>query len=282
MALSRALNEFIAEVLNEVTNEKNDPKKYLTIIFAVLTVLAIAKFLERKEKSIQLIRDAEGFTQEDRLKQEKVWNIYALSKLMGMAISDSQTELFFKAISDKHVKEFKSSTSQIIQFGISTGDVITRIAKEKHRKVIGYDYSQVALASLKEEKEVETRLVNLNAVEKNELLYQEQLQIDFERISDVLFIRVLEYLNPEAAKLVIISTMNLAKPGSRFYFEVDSPPRDKITPAGITVVYALKPGTISSIFAKRGDLQIEVLTDKKNENDKGTNTIERLLIKKIG
>ncbi|MCZ6910912.1 MAG: hypothetical protein O7C56_08520, partial [Rickettsia endosymbiont of Ixodes persulcatus] len=199
-----------------------------------------------------------------------------------MGFNNSQTELFFKAISNKHIKEFKSSTSQIIQFGISTGDVITRIAKEKHCKVIGYDYSPVALASLKEEKEVETRLVNLNAIEKNKLLYQEQLQIDFERISDVLFIRVLEYLNPEAAKLLIISTINLAKPGSRFYFEVDSPPEDLITPAGIHVAYALKPGTISSLFAKRSDVQVEVLTNKRNDNDQGPNTIERLLIKKIG
>ena len=225
-------------------------------------------------------RDAEGYTQEDRFKQKHIWNSYAATRLMGIVANvKNQTELFFAQLSTQQRQEFTSSTTnQLIQFGMCTGNAYTDAAQHDGRCVIAYEYAQFAQTYLKT-KSVVARAVNLNAVLNDELAYQQQLEFDFNQVSDVLFIRILEYLEPEAAQLLLLSTMNLAKPGSRFYIEVDSPVAD-VRVSNITIAFALKPGKIASFFAHRPDVQVAVLSSAKNDNDNGVNTIERLLLKK--
>jgi hypothetical protein len=270
---------------SSAANQDNDSFRQIAIVISIILLMAyglIDYFRYKKIKhEFQNKRDDEGFTKEDRFKKDNIWNNYSALRLNPLARITNHTELFFNEIDKTLENKFKSSTNQIIQFGVCNGEYVKNIASTKNRKIIGYDYSSNALVQLKNKKNIETRLVNLNAIdENNKLYYQKELEDDFSEISDVLLIRILEYLKPEAAKLLMISIMDLAKPGSFFYLEISSPPSDKADSSGmITMLHSLKRGTISSLFTHRNDIRIKSLDTTKADVEEG-NTLERLIIKK--
>jgi hypothetical protein len=279
MSISRAITDFFNSTEIDTSNEGSSSKKFLALIFSLIAGLIL---IISQKKFFRESRDKEGFTSEDRFKQQNIWTPFALAKLSGFPLDD-QTALFFLAIGSKHANEFQSSTNQIIQLGISNGSFVTAAAKKSKRKVIGYDYSPVALSALAPHENVETRMINLNATNsKKDLAYQAQLEKDFSAVSDVLLIRILEYLNPEAVQLLLFSIIKFARPGSRFYIEILSPLDNAPDPTSdMTVSYPLKPGMISSLFAERKDFEIETLTNRKNPNDNANRNMERLLIKRV-
>lgn len=275
------LQEFFKKNTSQDQNEQNKFFQASFVAMFLITGYLLLIYLNSKSNAFKTKKDDEGYTKEDRLKQEHIWNTYALSKALGSKL-DNQTQLFFESLRKKYLDQFLNSTNQIIQFGICNGDYITPIAKQYNRNVIGYDYASIA-NTIATQKGAQMRPINLNNITADhELAYQAQLEHDFANISDVLLIRVLEYLNPEAVQLLMISMIKLAKPGSRFYIEILSPQADITDPSGqITISYSLKPGTIRTFFQSKGNFKITELDNSKNFNDKGSNTLERLLVEKI-
>lgn len=274
--------EFIKNLISADDTERQEVLIKISLVSLILIVgHLLMNYMNTQSNKFKKLRDDEGYTPEDRIKQEQIWNSYAIAKLLGAKL-DNQTQLFFESIGNTQKEAFLCSASQIIQFGIGNGEYATNIAKQHNRKIIGYDFAPVA-NTVASANGAEMRLVNLNATNANNNLgYQTQLENDFSDVSDVLLIRILEYLNPEAVQLLMISIMNSAKPGSRFYVEILSSQADITGPSGqITVSYSLKPGTVATFFNAKNNFKITNLDNVKNPNDRGEETLERLLIEKI-
>jgi hypothetical protein len=278
-------SEFTKNSISSDSTEGDSVIRNLFILLATFfTAAVIIEFLLVNRSKKQ--RDHEGFTDEDRFLQENMWNKYHSHKLYAQLTNmpklDDQTSLFFEAIGKEYTEEFPSSTSsQVIQFGIGIGDYWGEIIKKHQLKVIGYDYSPVSIEAATA-KGIQMRLVNLNATIDSNLLYLADLERDLSIPSDILFIRVLEYLKPEAVKLLIISVMTMAQPGSKFYFEIFSPDKMIGDPSGsITVSYPIKEGTVPSFFNGKNNFKVTTLSNQRNLNDKGDQPVERLVIEKI-
>lgn len=109
-----------------------------------------------------------------------------------------------------------TSCADIVQFGQSFGALIEEY-KNQHWNVVGYDFSETAFNNL-QAKGVPVRLVDLNSIDDNHhLTYEQQLLADTSKITNLLLIRILEYLEPEATMLLLFAIMDHAKKGSVFF-----------------------------------------------------------------
>lgn len=207
-------------------------------------------------------------------------DLFNASRLSG-ELKLNDTSKFFYSIPADLKETFESSTKQIIQFGISTGDYLKELCKKTERSIIGYDISPVAIKHFARTK-ITGREVDLNETkvdDKSCLAYQDLLAEDLAVSTQILIIRTLEYLNPEAMKLFIFSLINLAKPGSQFYLEIFSGGGgDLIDNAGFTYCYQPEAGYCASFFGPRTDIRFDY--HKKLISKEGE-LVERLIVSKF-
>jgi hypothetical protein len=255
-------------------------------LFLVIVVLG-SLFLWNKRRDWK-IRSSDGYTKEDRWKQEQIWDAFAEAKANGEKI-DNETALFFASMGPEQTEKFKDSTNQIIQFGICTGEYIAQITKEskeeKQRKIIGYDYSKKAIQMAETFlPRMLVRQINLNYCNGFKLGYEEQLKKDlFASVSDILLIRVLEYLDRKVVFLLLDNLIKFSLPGSRFYVEVLSPEKDLVYLSGnVTMVHHWKTGDILNIFQKSPNFQVIMQNQTRNQNDRNPDhSLDRFIVIKI-
>ncbi|MBX3709582.1 MAG: hypothetical protein KIT56_05940 [Gammaproteobacteria bacterium] len=229
--------------------------------------------------------------QDDRDIKTTMWNFYNQVKLNKP--HTDMTSNFFNAIPVRQKQQFNSSTKRILQLGVSLGEYHhNQYYSSSTRSIIGYDCSQTAIDHVTQ-KGILGRLVNLDEIVedgKKHLAYQALLEADLSVPAEILIIRTLEYLSPEAAVLLIISILNLAKPNTEYYFETYSEDKSPEPDIGIIFQRRLQPGYIASFFGPRTDIQFLSYTITHNEEQKeddahsanSNNTItERLVVKKI-
>ncbi|PJE13410.1 MULTISPECIES: hypothetical protein [Legionella] len=109
---------------------------------------------------------------------------------------------------------------RILQFGSSVGRFLTPFV-ELGWKITAYDFSPQAQEALIQNG-VNARLVNLNSRDKEGLTYSSTLKADVSEPVNILLIRILPYLEPEALNLLLLSLITEAAPGSTFFI-ADNP-----------------------------------------------------------
>lgn len=130
----------------------------------------------------------------------------------------NQTNKFFNTVPPERKDNFISSTRRILCLGIGKGQYLVNHDLQKKRQCIGYDFIPEAVEDCKE-KGIHAKLIDLCNIENNQLAYLNELENDLSEPADILAIRIFEYLDKEAAQLLIVALMDKAKPGSMFYVE---------------------------------------------------------------
>lgn len=134
---------------------------------------------------------------------------------------------------------------------MSSAEFVVKATAGKNRECIGYDYSENAV-SIAANNGVNARLIDLCSINNGQLAYQDMIELDLSVATNIIAIRVLEYLNPQAVILLIFSLMNAAKPGSTLYFEtclINHSPLSK------EVCHDIENNYVASFFAPRTDKQ---------------------------
>lgn len=220
---------------------------------------------------------------------QQIWEMYAFSPQMQKG-SDTQTGKYFNRIPRPLGDDFNRSPRQIIQIGCSSGLYLQELSSKnpeiglgRHRSVIGYDYSKAGLQLLSTNG-FTAREVDLSSITPDgELAYQDALATDLSVASDILMIRVLEYLDPKAVVLMLFFIIQHLKPGSRVDIELyDSVNGEDLRQAG--VVHAIPVRYVASFFAPRTDMETVYHSVTANEPEdgpfQGGNTVERLIVQK--
>lgn len=222
------------------------------------------------------------------------WESYAKLKIADPNVSRNQTGLFFQSLPLPLNTLFRSSTRQIVHFGICTGDYHTDQQEQDEmygvpydKKIIGYDISESAISHITS-KGMQGRVVDLNdADDEKKVSYHGVLSKDLSIASDILIIRTLEYLNPKAVQLFLFSLLAFAAPGSRIFIEIyGSDISNECFPnTNIPQDYFIKPGFVSSFFAPRTDMQFLHRTIVENGINESSSrarytVVERLIIEK--
>ena len=211
-----------------------------------------------------------------------VWEEYARKQAEGK--EPSQTRIFFNAIPKPLKNRFSSSTQRILEIGMGNGDYIGKTIGSTGRECIGYDYAENAVSTAASNG-IQARLINLKEInEKNQLAYLDTLKADLSVAADILVIRVLEYLGPEAVTLLIFALLDAAKPGSTLYFETYAV-CDKKNSLPNFICNEIENGYVASFFAPRTDIKFLHHTI----NDEGVNissgevegTNNRLVVTKL-
>lgn len=142
--------------------------------------------------------------------KEKVWNKYPICQLMGAA-PDQTTRFFAKPIPRETLL---GSTKKIVQLGVASG-LYLKGDEFNTRTRVGYDYSDAsaALATFQH------RLIDFEDTTDDTLNYQDKIDTDLSEPCDILIIRLLEYLDPNAATLLLASLIKTAQPGTTFYID---------------------------------------------------------------
>lgn len=214
-----------------------------------------------------------------------IWDPYNQKKIGGFTRVANQTELFFKAIPTEENNEFHAATTGVIQLGISTANYLTRYCSLSTRCIFGYDYSPVAIDHVSK-KGVSGRLVNLNRINRNndkQLDYHDVLKADLAASRAVLIIRTLEYLNPEAVKLLIFTLLDLSKPDTKFYLEIFTVNcKDTVKESSMREFHHnLEPGYIPSFFAPRTDIKFLSHSVSNDEHSEDDAIVERVILQKL-
>ena len=183
-----------------------------------------------------------------------LWSAYHEAKLNGNGILD-QTELFFNR-TQQFKENFETSPNRrIVQFGAGIGAFISTFTTKK--EVVGYDYTALAINSLKVSG-ILARDVDLNeATNTSALAYQHLLREDLSIPSDILIIRIFEYITPAAAILFLFALMTEAKSGTSFYIEIanTSDADESDTLISTNHVAHVPPHFIASFFSPRTDFK---------------------------
>ena len=217
-----------------------------------------------------LPKDQAEATQHNRL----LWEAYSQEQRAGE--TQNHTRLFFDAIPKSISLSFNSSTKRILQLGMGNGKFLAESAACKTRECIGYDYSKTGVAGALAAGIV-AREIDLNeTVSTGQLAYQDVLTADLSVPTDIIAIRVFEYLEPDALVLLIFSLLNTAKKDSIFYFDIFKPYQHQLPKS---LFREIEDNYIASFFPRTDvtflDHSINVEGIGK---DKGTS--ERLIILK--
>jgi hypothetical protein len=209
------------------------------------------------------------------------WNSYNSDISITNKNIPNQTFLFFERLPSCFKSGFYVSSLPIIQFGIAKALYVQKFSDS--RKIIGYDFSDVAIQALNTSNKISARKIDLNQINHtdNSLAYLDLLKIDFSNPADVLLIRILEYMEPEAVKLLMISLCNLAQAGTRFYFEIfNSEHSGTELKPGFIFDYNVSIGWISSFFNPWPDFTTTYYNVSYNE-EQYKNTGEKTSIEKM-
>lgn len=132
--------------------------------------------------------------------------------------SASYTHYFFKTFDLE--KYMNKEANSILQLGASIGKFLVEqkkwgIEKKQEVDVTAYEWSEFAVRNMQQEK-INARQIDLNSVDKinKQLNYLPELQIDLAKPTNIFAFRILEYLDKSTADLLVLTMMDLAKPGS--------------------------------------------------------------------
>lgn len=130
-------------------------------------------------------------------------------------LRNTYTDLFFDGFSLGIHKN--NECKRWLQFGTGTGYFLAA-RKRESCEVIGYDYSENAVKLL-EGRGIIAREVDLNSIDQqsSSLSYQDQLSLDLMKPCNLVAIRMLEYLEPDAKMLFIHLLIEKSQPGSVFF-----------------------------------------------------------------
>ena len=206
-------------------------------------------------------------------------------KLNGeIKAAKSFTHLFFAEY--KLTDFLNQDCKRILQLGASTGNFLEQY-KENNWDVIGYDYSKKSIEKM-QIKHISSRLIDLNSTDlicsQLRLTYQDQLQADLIKPTNILAIRVMQYLSPSALQLLIFNLINLSSPSTTFFIvgsintEKSCKKDDRRT-----------QNYIASFFGARTDMECiyNALTNDVNKNrkkitSKNDDVDQMLVIRKRG
>jgi hypothetical protein len=206
------------------------------------------------------------------------WELYQQAKLRGeFGIADS-TRNFFEKIPADQARGY-SEYKKVIQFGIGLG--IFHRTRPVDQKVIGYEYSPTCIKHLSENNII-VRALDLNGHNKDNLDYEAQLETDLRETEPcaLLLIRTAEYLHPEALELLLFSMINLAKPGTKIYFETLKTAKEELPETQNHLQY----GYVPSFFAPRTDIAFlfhDKYVNPEEDRCSGDVTVERFIAQKL-
>lgn len=162
------------------------------------------------------------------------WDRVALMSIQGYPMPFGYpcfTDKFFHELKiywNINLKTFLAPCSTTLQLGACTGKFLSRMPyivrtpKGQSHVTIGYDYSVRAIEYMQAKGIIKTRQINLNAVTKigadTQLAYLDQLKEDLSSKTNILAIRIFEYLDSETVPLLMCALMDFAQPGSTFIF----------------------------------------------------------------
>jgi hypothetical protein len=239
--------------------------------------------VSRSESSVKYKEN--GFNLRDfGLDTAGIWDSYNQHELETRGAgfgNNGPTALFFDNKITSNEKSKFDGLNKIIQFGAGIGSFYKGSRANDGKEIISYDFSTVAMQAISSKAVIE-RKVNLNDIDSQNpsaLAYHDKLQHDLAEPCALLIIRTAEYLDASALTLLIFSLIDLAKPGSMFYFEilatgeVDEPCRNE-----------LPNGYVPSFFAPRTDINFRHRAITHNEVAdacSGQTSIERFIVEKL-
>jgi hypothetical protein len=147
-------------------------------------------------------------------------------------------------------KHLDTSCKRILQLGSSVGRFLTPYA-ESGWNVTAYDFSPQAVETL-QQSGINARLVNLNSRDEAGLTYSSTLKADVSEQVNLILVRILPYLEPEALNLLLLNLVAEAAPGSTFFI-ADNP------------LPPYKAGYAAFFFAQRPNF--EILYEGKEHHD---------------
>ena len=211
-----------------------------------------------------------------------IWEAYNEAKIGGTARIDDQTKLFLKQIPDTISKEFEDSTDQVIHFGCGISSYISSLVTPK--TFIGYDYSATAIQSFHNPAQNRFgRAYDLNQVQGSVLACHERIETDLKHPSNILMVRIIEYLDPNALILLLMHLIQHSKAGSTFYIEVAIPcnqqTKEQLTEIGH--LHDTPKGYVASFFAPRIDMNFITHTQETKNEHGSIMDVERLIARKM-
>lgn len=142
-------------------------------------------------------------------------NLYARSYLRGLYLN---TPSLLRNICSKKNKTNEGRHNSFLQFGACDGDMLREFNKLPNAKVKGYDYIDSFKRDL-EQVGIAFEKIDLEMIDENkkELACLSTLKADLAQSSNIIAVRILEYLTQEALELLIFSLINESKPNSVFF-----------------------------------------------------------------
>lgn len=145
-----------------------------------------------------------------------------LRRIKGSTKEDSVESYSKTFFQEQNLSKYLNPSKAIVQLGAANG-VFLEDYKKSGWSVIGYDYSQAAITKLKN-KGIETRMVDLNLIDDQQL---EQLACDIVNPTNILLIRVLQYLELPALNFLLWYLIDKSAPGSVFFIAGNSNSEEK-------------------------------------------------------
>lgn len=152
-----------------------------------------------------------------------------------MTLSPSLSFVFFKQFN--LFPHLNANHQRALQLGASTGDFLASFAAMGWN-VKGYDYSSNSIQAM-QSKQIPCSLIDLNHFNPADLSQ------DLQATTNIFAIRILEYLDNQARSELIFTLMNLAIPGSTFFFVHKTNGQ-----------HHLKHGYLATFFSARRDMTI--------------------------
>lgn len=203
----------------------------------------------------------------EKLSKSEIWELMNQDKLSSPKMLHDHTRDFFKEEIRLCIL-LKSSNYPILQFGISLGSYLINNKFSDKRPIIGYDNSPTAIEHL-QKNSIDARAIDLNSLDQNnELAYKSVLKHDLSVSSQLLFIRVLEYLNPQAVKLLMFAILETAPKGTTVFVEIFSPDISIFKSSSVDFFTPIPSGYIPSFFAPRTDMDIVSWKNHHKDRDK--------------
>ena len=211
-----------------------------------------------------------------------IWDEYNRAKIQGVSIYN-QTMKFFSELDQQIFHRFVTSEKQIVQFGCGSANYITSLT---NRNIVGYEYSKTAIQDFRvNHKQHTIRDINLDAQHNSTLDYAAEITHDLRIPSDIMMIRVIEYLSPDALILLTLALIQQAACGTTFYIEVAHSAEDEHGQSlqDIGFITPLKAGYIASFFAPRTDMRFDLHTAETRDetNQCVPMHVEKLVVTKM-
>ena len=200
----------------------------------------------------------------------------------AVVVNINGEEKFFPSYSDYFFDKWKLVTfidqhnKHMLQFGASTG-VFLKKYQDNGWQVMAYDYSGEAVKSL-QEKHLPAKQIDLNSVSSShQLNYDSDLTADLSSASNIVSVRILQYLTPEAMCLLVAALMDKAQPNSVFFFVNSIKSEQEVRP---TDSEELNRNYIKSFFSPRTDMQIlfSKATDDADQQYKMGESLDEVLV----